>query len=587
MILTIAENGLDSTLRRACDDRANDPQGGVIERDAAGTTGPKRLTLLRFTPSTRRPRLASASVVFLHPLWLSSLAVLVLNDHVLKGSGLLPGVVTGKLSDFAGLVVAPVLLAALLHALLPALVRVRTRAAFTAAHVAVGAVFSAIQIVPWFADAWSAAMAALGAPWAITMDPTDLLALPALVLSHRVFAPERAHRCAMAPRTVLELGAGGVGLMACVATSRVEPEPFRPEIFTDVYVHNSGDTDVVVRIRRLAESVDIDCALVAEDPGRLLSEPLFGPATSWTVPPGVNHGLWTNSEWDDVDDGRDCRVVLFDADDFAPAIVFWRAGDPPMHTVAGEELDPEDRGGIELAWDEDGAGHYVGGEGLVFAPVAEPPPADTCAPQLDGDRLDWSAPPPLGEHTVVAVDLGFDGCWGIDLSGSSWEGRWYVCAPIDALPFAEGDVVRVEPQLDSGAGDPAAATSVVVERLGTDELEGLGVTAALQLTRGASVPQIRGLRFAPVPDFECGFVVETTCGTVGRASSLTVGGAGWTSGTLRPGEPPVHLEHDDGSTADVWLTHAQDRIALDPECAQGPDTLGGDVEVVAVWTAAP
>jgi hypothetical protein len=42
----------------------------------------------------------------------AALFVLTLNDHALKGSGLLPGVITGKLSDFAGLIVAPVLLCA-------------------------------------------------------------------------------------------------------------------------------------------------------------------------------------------------------------------------------------------------------------------------------------------------------------------------------------------------------------------------------------------------------------------------------------------------------------------------------------------
>ena len=32
-----------------------------------------------------------------HPAWWVCLALLLLNDHVLKGAGLLPGVVTGKL----------------------------------------------------------------------------------------------------------------------------------------------------------------------------------------------------------------------------------------------------------------------------------------------------------------------------------------------------------------------------------------------------------------------------------------------------------------------------------------------------------
>jgi hypothetical protein len=551
----------------------------VIEREAAGTTGVERLALLRVQSLPTNDRAATPTAALLHPLWLASLAVLVLNDHVLKGSGLLPGVVTGKLSDFAGLVVAPVLLAALL--------RVRSRAGFTAAHVAVGLVFAAIQISAPVAAAMEGLMGALGVPWVITMDPTDLAALPVLLLGHRVLRPESAARSAMAPRTALELGAGGVGLLACVATSRVEPEPFRPEIFTDVYVHNSGDTDLVVRIRRLAPSVDIDCALVAEDPGRLLSESLFGPATTWTVPPGVNHGLYGNNEWDEgfeSDDGRECRVVLFDADDMAPAIVFWRVGDPPMHSVPGEDFDPADRGGIELVFDEDGNGRFLGGEGLVFAPVAEPPLTGTCAPQPDGERLAWSEPVPVGEWTVAAMELGFDGCWSIDLSGAGSE-RWYVCAPIDELPFATDDTVRIEPRLDGAAGDGFAG--VLVERIGVSELEATEVTAQLYLTRGAVVPAMGDLQFAAVPEFECGFVTETSCGTAARASSLTVGGPGWSAGTLRPGEGAVHLQHSGGSTADVWLTHAQDRIVLDPECAQGPDTLGSDVEVVAVWRAAP
>jgi len=45
-----------------------------------------------------------------HPLPLLAVVVLCLNDHFLKGSGLLPGWLTGKLSDFAGLFFFPILL---------------------------------------------------------------------------------------------------------------------------------------------------------------------------------------------------------------------------------------------------------------------------------------------------------------------------------------------------------------------------------------------------------------------------------------------------------------------------------------------
>ena len=49
----------------------------------------------------------------LHPAPLAAVAILVVNDHFLKGSGLLPAWLTGKLSDFAGLFFFPLLLTAL------------------------------------------------------------------------------------------------------------------------------------------------------------------------------------------------------------------------------------------------------------------------------------------------------------------------------------------------------------------------------------------------------------------------------------------------------------------------------------------
>ena len=186
----------------------------------------------------------------LHPLWLGSLAVLVLNDHVLKGSGLLPGVVTGKLSDFAGLVVAPALLAAL--------VRVRGPRGWVLAHAAVGLVFSAIQLSAGAAALWSAAMAEVAFPWVITRDPTDLVALPALVLSALAFLGVMRRPVAGSARRAGELVAAGTGLLCCAATSRVPSEPSREPLWTDVYVHNAGDTALVVRMRALAPAVDLD-----------------------------------------------------------------------------------------------------------------------------------------------------------------------------------------------------------------------------------------------------------------------------------------------------------------------------------------
>jgi hypothetical protein len=150
----------------------------------------------------------------LHPAALASLALLVLNDHVLKRA--YPGLVTGKLSDVAGLVFFPLLLVALVEVL------ARVRGRFTApsvrvllvAVVATGVVFALSKTWPPAADLYRTCIAALQWPYFAArallagralpglgrvlhvMDPTDLVALPALLVAFwvgRMRCPSRAH----------------------------------------------------------------------------------------------------------------------------------------------------------------------------------------------------------------------------------------------------------------------------------------------------------------------------------------------------------------------------------------------------------
>jgi hypothetical protein len=58
-------------------------------------------------------RSAAPGSALVHPVTLTALVTLALNDHVLKR--VCPGVVTGKLSDFAGVVLLPVFVHALLE----------------------------------------------------------------------------------------------------------------------------------------------------------------------------------------------------------------------------------------------------------------------------------------------------------------------------------------------------------------------------------------------------------------------------------------------------------------------------------------
>ena len=140
-----------------------------------------------------------------HPIFLASLVLLLLNDHCFKQAW--PGTLwTGKLSDVAWLVVAPVLLGGLLGLL--RIPRARTLSLMTT-----GLVFTALQLWPPLGEAW---VSMLGG--AHVADAGDLLTLPALAL---------AHRCWTRPRPIVRRwgrrAAVGVGVLGLMATSKAIP----------------------------------------------------------------------------------------------------------------------------------------------------------------------------------------------------------------------------------------------------------------------------------------------------------------------------------------------------------------------------
>ena len=105
------------------------------------------------------------------PGFVLALVVLVLNDHVLKQA--YPGWVTGKLSDVAGLVVAPLLLAVPLTLL-------RVPRALLVSMALTGLGFTLTKTSAAGAATTSDLWSLTGIPTHIRADVTDLLALPAL-----------------------------------------------------------------------------------------------------------------------------------------------------------------------------------------------------------------------------------------------------------------------------------------------------------------------------------------------------------------------------------------------------------------------
>jgi len=519
-----------------------------------------------------------------HPLWLGALAVLALNDHVLKGAGVLPGAVTGKLSDFAGMLVAPALLAAL--------VGVRGRRGLLLAHLAVGVVFSAIQLSRPLADAWSVLVGLTGFSWITTCDPTDLVALSVLALGMHVYPSIMRKSAVTSLRRTGEVSAAGVGLFCCVATSSEQHEDtgddwgesdtdiddggWLPEIEADVYLHNATGEEIVVRVRSLATGVQLDCDVVAEDPARLLDPALFGPVASWSMPVDSNIAVRTSG------DGQLCHAALIDGDEFPTRIAFWRDGSPAWTWVAGSGEDGAAPGWIRLSFDGDREGRLEAGLPILFDPAGPgPTPTPECAAQDDGARLDWSPEVPIGAWTLAEIQPGLDGCTELGLAGAGDEvatSRWYVCTPDLELPFAAGDRIAIEPVY----GIDTEGVRVIV----LDALSDVPAEPGRQLVvaRGASAPEFVDVTRTFVPAYDCGWVVDD-CGTVARAGTLVLGGPGWSNAELGAGER-VALVHTDGSIAEVAFAHGQDRRVLEPECAMGPDFLGFDVEVAATYVGA-
>lgn len=133
-------------------------------------------------------RVVPAGELF-HPVTLLALALLVVNDHWLKG-GPLSGWLTGKLSDVAGMASFPLVVTAAVDSVLWLVAMAGVPVDFTLrrwklalAIAGTAALMIAIKlsngaartVAGWLADLWGHA--------AIVADPTDLFALPALAIA--------------------------------------------------------------------------------------------------------------------------------------------------------------------------------------------------------------------------------------------------------------------------------------------------------------------------------------------------------------------------------------------------------------------
>lgn len=183
-----------------------------------------------------------------HPAWWVALALLLINDNLFKGRGVVPTWLAGKLSDFAFLIVAPVLFAAMIPR------RVPGRRTFAVASVV--AVYVAADLSHAVSDGVVAVAARVGLHWRLWPDPTDLLALAVLPITVWLLrrTPRPAADTAAARRARVQRERAGIvlGALACLATSSLPSYPHNPFLF------NRTSTATDVRITWVLRKVDCD-----------------------------------------------------------------------------------------------------------------------------------------------------------------------------------------------------------------------------------------------------------------------------------------------------------------------------------------
>ena len=358
------------------------------------------------------------SRALLHPLWLSALVVLVVNDHVAKGAGLLPELVTGKASDFAGLLVAQVVLAVL--------VRARSRRGLARVSLVLGVVFAAIKTSPWASALYERLLAFAHATNMV--DPTDLVALLVLPVGYVVFGramhgPEGREPSS---RRVAEALALVTAVPFCLATSApnvvcsddAAAESGCVQGFdSPTFVFNPGTTPVTVRVRTLRAPLPSGAVSPASLPCDL-SLAAFNDPFFVTLAPGEAAPLGTTASPDGV------HVALVSADDDLPAVLL-SARSPGAQRVPGSGWTDGSGG----AGASGGSGGLSGGIGVVRYPTdgrvyravgatLVPFTCDRDRPEA-GVAPDAEVPPDAGPDAEPLSDAGLDASIDADAGDGS------------------------------------------------------------------------------------------------------------------------------------------------------------------------
>ncbi|MEQ8454229.1 MAG: hypothetical protein RLO52_01390 [Sandaracinaceae bacterium] len=523
----------------------------------------------------------SARRALRHPAFVAALLLLVVNDHVLKGAELLPGWLTGKLSDFAGLIVAPLILTALLGA--------RRRGV---AFALVGVWFAAANLVPAVAEATRAVGASVGLDWHFVVDPTDLVALAVLPFAWRLGRREgTGHSMGHSTRKAAERLAVGFGVAASIASPT--PEPFYN---TAAYVVNDTDTRLELRVRYVESTVV--CAEVRDRFDEVLPRDAYRPATRFIVEAGevlpLDRALSGVPRTDDgppadpfapeptptVATGHDggCDLIILSAEGLPETVIFWDGLTQrtiPIDTEGGRREQLE--GGLFITAEADGALRLDVPESGYDAR----PPVDVydggarCRDYGTITGFDWSSFPTWTNAPVrlVRAEPTLDDCVSVELedltSGTTHEG--FICVPPDDFPFARNAELRVT----HGEGRLHVVRDLPLED-GT-----VWRTGELTIYRGVDALIDGPFRVSlDTVDAECAGV-RMECGGF-RVPAAAVMGPPDDRTFVHPGDV-IERDAADGRRARLRVGRAETMWATHPACGAGRNQLGSRLEALVVY----
>jgi hypothetical protein len=275
------------------------------------------------------------------PVWWACLGILVLNDHFLKGSGVLPGWLTGKLSDFAGLVVAPVLLCAVLNGWgLPARL---------AAFAVVVVPFASMKLSADAARAVERAAQAFGLQWRVWVDPTDLMALAVLPVAWGLSAPRAEANLRRSVGSLLRERVGLLaGAVACLASSS-QTHGYKTRIFLVNVSHRTAE----MKIFRSPVPIACDVTPKASVNAATFALERCAPAMPFRSLP-LDHDYLETIDGD-VDEtsrsaartpARECDAVVLRTDGLPDTIVYWKDG--TNKTEVRDEVENDRSDGVFL-----------------------------------------------------------------------------------------------------------------------------------------------------------------------------------------------------------------------------------------------